>query len=45
VQAGRATTVLIFAFATGSGDYLGLTSATTSLRQTAPGSWEMVANC
>jgi dienelactone hydrolase len=45
VEAGRATAFLIFAFAAGSGDYLGLTSATTSLRQTAPGTWEMVANC
>ena len=45
VQAGRATAFVIFAFAAGSGDYLGLTSATTSLRQTAPGTWDMVANC
>jgi pimeloyl-ACP methyl ester carboxylesterase len=45
VEAGRATAVLIFAFASGSGDYLGFTSATTSLRQSAPGTWEMVANC
>jgi hypothetical protein len=45
VQAGRATAFLIFAFAAGSNDYLGLTSATTSLRQSAPGTWEMVANC
>jgi pimeloyl-ACP methyl ester carboxylesterase len=45
VEAGRATAVLIFAFASGSGDYLGLTSATTSLRQSAPGTWDMVANC
>jgi hypothetical protein len=45
VQAGRATALLIFAFANGSNDYLGLTSATTSLRQSAPGTWDMVANC
>ncbi|HEY8524525.1 MAG TPA: hypothetical protein VIL48_06160 [Acidimicrobiales bacterium] len=45
VQAGRATSFLIFAFAAGSGDYLGPTSATTSLRQTGPGTWERVDGC
>jgi len=44
VQAGRATAFLIFTFAVGSGDYLGLTSATTSLRQSGPG-WELVTSC
>jgi pimeloyl-ACP methyl ester carboxylesterase len=44
VQAGRATAFLVFAFAVGSNDYLGLTSASTSLRG-SDGSWEMVANC
>jgi hypothetical protein len=47
VQAGRATAFLIFAFAVGSNNYLGTTSATTSLRQTAtsPPSWEHVTAC
>jgi hypothetical protein len=45
VTASRATSFLVFAFATGSGDYLGLTSATTSLRQTAANAWELVEHC
>jgi poly(hydroxyalkanoate) depolymerase family esterase len=45
VQAGRATSWLVFAWANGSDDYLGLTFATTSLRQTAPNTWTMVPNC
>jgi hypothetical protein len=45
VQAGRAMSFLFFVFASGSGDYLGLTSATTSLRQSAPGAWELVSAC
>lgn len=44
-QAGRATTFLIFTFARGSGQYLGLTWATTSLRQAAQGRWERVEAC
>jgi hypothetical protein len=45
VQAGRATSFLIFAFAAGSGDYLGLTWSTTSLRQTAANTWTRVDSC
>ena len=46
VQAGRATQFLFFVFAAGTGQYLGLTSQTTSLRQgTSPSSWSMVAAC
>jgi hypothetical protein len=45
VQAGRATSFLIFAFATGSNDYLGLTWSTTSLQQSGADAWEMVTAC
>jgi probable HAF family extracellular repeat protein len=45
VQAGRATAFLGFAWAVGSGTYLGLTSQTTSLREAAPGRWEPVTTC
>lgn len=45
VQAGRATSVLLFTWAAGSGTYLGTTSQTTSLRETAPGRWELVDTC
>jgi hypothetical protein len=45
VQAGRAAAFLFFVWATGSGNYLGLTSATTSLRQTSPGVWTRVDSC
>jgi Chlorophyllase enzyme len=45
VQAGRATSFLIFAWANGSNQYLGLTWASTSLRQTAPNSWSRVDAC
>lgn len=45
VQAGRATSFFIFAFATGSNDYLGLTFSTTSLRQTGANAWELVDSC
>jgi hypothetical protein len=45
VQAGRAVGFLFFTWATGSGNYLGLTSATTSLRQTSPGVWTRVDSC
>lgn len=45
VAAGRATSVLAFAWAVGSDQYLGLTSRPTALRQTAPGRWELVDGC
>jgi Chlorophyllase enzyme len=45
VQADRATSLFIFAFAAGSGNYLGLTWSTTSLRQTAPDAWTRVESC
>lgn len=45
VRAGRARAFLFWAWAAGSGDYLGLTGATTSLRQTGPGVWELVEAC
>jgi poly(hydroxyalkanoate) depolymerase family esterase len=45
VQAGRATSWLIFAWANGSDNYLGLTFSTTSLRQTAPDTWTLVNSC
>jgi hypothetical protein len=44
VEAGRASSFLVFAFARGSGDYLGLTWATTSLRRAGSG-WELVTAC
>lgn len=43
--AGRATSWLIFSWANGTGDYLGATWATTSLRQTATNTWDMVTSC
>jgi hypothetical protein len=45
VAAGRATTWLLFAWAKGSNQYLGLTSATTSLREGPTGTWTMVTAC
>jgi hypothetical protein len=45
VTAGRATSFLFFAFAAGSGQSLGFTWDTTSLREVSPGRWEMVASC
>jgi hypothetical protein len=45
VQAGRATSFLIFAWANGSDTYLGLTWASTSLRQTGANAWERVNAC
>jgi hypothetical protein len=45
VAAGRATSWLVFTWANGSNTYLGATWATTSLRQTAPNTWQMVASC
>ena len=44
VQAGRATSFLVFTWAAGSGTYLGLTSATTSLRGSGS-NWSVVASC
>ena len=45
IQAGRATSFLFFfALAAGSGDWLGGTSATTSL-QGSGGTWDVVAGC
>jgi hypothetical protein len=44
-EAGRATSFLIFSFARGSGQYLGLTWASTSLRLAAQGRWERVQAC
>jgi hypothetical protein len=44
VTAGRATSWLIFTWANGSNDYLGLTSATSSLRREDT-NWEMVTAC
>jgi hypothetical protein len=45
VQAGRATSWLIFAWAEGSNNYLGSTFATTSLREDPAGTWTMVDSC
>jgi hypothetical protein len=45
VSSGRATAFLFFAFAAGSGQYLGLTTASTSLREVSPGRWETVTSC
>jgi hypothetical protein len=45
VQAGRATSWLIFAWAEGSNNYLGSTFATTSLREDPAGTWSMVDSC
>jgi probable HAF family extracellular repeat protein len=45
VQAGRATSWLVFTWAAGSGTYLGLASQTTSLSEAAAGRWEPVAAC
>jgi hypothetical protein len=45
VAAGRATSWLIFAWARGSNNYLGLTSARTSLREGPTGTWTLVNAC
>jgi hypothetical protein len=45
VAAGRATSWLLFAWAKGSNNYLGMTSATTSLREGPTGTWTMVTAC
>jgi dienelactone hydrolase len=44
VTAGRATSWLFFVWTTGSNQYVGLTCATTSLRQSGTG-WERVQAC
>jgi hypothetical protein len=44
VTAGRATSWLVFAWATGTNEYLGLTWATTSLRREGNG-WRLVTSC
>lgn len=44
VQAARATSFFFFTYAAGSGTYLGLTSATTSLRGSGS-TWNLVASC
>jgi endo-1,4-beta-xylanase len=45
VQAGRATAWLVFVWARGSNQYLGLTWSTTSLREGPAGTWTMVSAC
>lgn len=45
VDAGRASALFVFAFAAGSGDYLGFTFSTTSLQQVNDTTWELVAGC
>lgn len=44
-DAGRATIVFIYAYAVGSGDFIGFPSSTSSLQETSPGVWEEVASC
>jgi hypothetical protein len=44
VTAGRATSILVFAFAAGSGNYLGATWDSTSLRGSGS-TWTLVASC
>jgi glucose/arabinose dehydrogenase len=43
--AGRAASFFIFAWALGTGDYIGVTWATSSLRETSPGVWDLVDAC
>lgn len=45
VSANRATSFLIFAWARGSNNYLGLIWTTTSLREGPTGTWTMVPEC
>jgi glucose/arabinose dehydrogenase len=45
VQAGRAAAWLIFAWARGTNEYLGLVWSTTSLRETSEGVWDLVTAC
>ena len=44
-EAGRAASFFIFAWALGTGDYLGVTWSSTSLRETTPGIWDLVDSC
>jgi cytochrome c551 len=44
-DAGRAWELLIFVFARGSFDYLGLSWARTSIQEGPTGTWNMVENC
>jgi hypothetical protein len=45
VAAGRATSWLLFVWARGSNNYLGMTSARTSLREGPTGTWTLVPSC
>ena len=45
VTAGRATAFIFWTFAVGSGNFLGGTGDTTSLREGPAGTWTMVPNC
>jgi len=45
VTAGRATAYFIWVRAVGSNQYIGTTYATTSLRETSPGTWTRVDAC
>jgi glucose/arabinose dehydrogenase len=45
VDAGRATSRFVLVRAVGSRDFLGFSSSTVSLRETAPGRWERVDAC
>lgn len=45
VTAGRATAFFVWAWAVGSGTFIGATWDTTSLKETSPGRWELVPSC
>jgi probable HAF family extracellular repeat protein len=45
VRQGRAVSYLWYAWATGTGQYLGLVTDTTSLRRSAPENWQLVDGC
>jgi glucose/arabinose dehydrogenase len=45
VTAGRANRFVVWVWAVGSDAYIGTVSRTTSLRETAPGIWELVDAC
>jgi glucose/arabinose dehydrogenase len=44
-EAGRAASFFIFAWAFGTGDYIGVTWSSSSLRETTPGVWDLVDAC
>jgi len=44
-DAGRAVIIFVYAYAVGSGDFLGFPSSTSSLEQTSPGVWTEVTGC